>query len=151
MRELVFIQDLPVSLEAAWDFFSSPANLNEITPPDMHFEIIGQWPAKMYAGMFIRYKIRPMLNLPLTWVTEITQVKDRAFFIDEQRKGPYQIWHHEHHFEALPNGVRMTDKLYYSVGFGLLGKILGKLWVDAQVDKIFAYRKQILETRFGHL
>jgi ligand-binding SRPBCC domain-containing protein len=151
MRELHYIQDLPIGLEQAWDFFSSPANLNEITPPEMHFEILGQLPARMYEGMFIRYKIRPMLSIPLEWVTEITKVEDRAFFVDEQRKGPYNIWHHEHHFKAIPGGVRMTDKLYYDVGFGPLGTLLGKLWVDAQVDKIFAYRKVVLEQRFGKL
>jgi len=149
MRALHFVQDLPISLEQAWDFFSSPANLNEITPPEMHFRIRGDLPARMYEGMFIRYTLKPMLNVPVEWVTEITKVQEGKFFIDEQRKGPYRIWHHEHHFESVPGGVRMTDKLYYDIGFGPLGDLLGKLWVDAQVDKIFRYRKTRLEELFG--
>jgi ligand-binding SRPBCC domain-containing protein len=96
----------------------------------------------------IRYKIKPMFNIPLDWVTEITMVKDKVYFIDEQRKGPYRIWHHEHHFKEVEGGVLMTDKLYYDIGMSFIGAIAGKLWVDKQVQKIFAYRGKMLDEMF---
>ena len=148
MKHLTFEQFLPISLDQAWTFFSSPKNLNLITPPDLEFRILDELPDKMYQGMLIRYKIKPMLNIPLDWVTEITVIKDHQFFIDEQRKGPYRIWHHEHHFKAVEGGVLMTDKLYYDIGMGPIGIVAGKLWVDRQVQKIFNYRKTKLDELF---
>ena len=149
MKRLYSQQWLPISLDEAWDFFSSPKNLNEITPEDMVFEIKSDVPEKMYPGMFIMYSIRPMLNIPMKWVTEITHVSDRKFFVDEQRVGPYHIWHHEHHFEEKDGGVLMTDILHYNVGMSFLGWIASKLFVDKKVQGIFDYRYKILEQRFG--
>lgn len=149
MKRIVAEQFLPLSLEKAWDFFSSPKNLNEITPPEMTFKILYDIPEKMYEGMMISYKISPMLNIPLDWVTEITHVKDHEFFVDEQRIGPYAIWHHEHHFKALQGGVMMTDILHYHVGLGPLGWIASKLFVDAKVQGIFDYRFKKLEGMFS--
>jgi ligand-binding SRPBCC domain-containing protein len=148
VKYLEFEQLLPLSLEEAWSFFSSPANLNKITPDDLDFRIIGSLPDHMYQGMLIRYKIKPMLNIPVDWVTEITMIKDKSFFIDEQRKGPYKIWHHEHHFKAVEGGVLMTDKLYYDIGMGFIGTLAGRLWVDKQVEKIFTFRKKRLNELF---
>jgi ligand-binding SRPBCC domain-containing protein len=149
MKRLYSQQWLPISLDEAWDFFSSPKNLNEITPEDMVFEIKSDVPEKMYPGMFIMYSIRPMFNIPMNWVTEITHVSDRKFFVDEQRVGPYHIWHHEHHFEEKDGGVLMTDILHYNVGMSFLGWIASKLFVDKKVQGIFDYRYKILEQRFG--
>ena len=149
MKRLYSQQWLPISLDEAWDFFSSPKNLNEITPEDMVFEIKSDVPEKMYPGMFIMYSIRPMFNIPMKWVTEITHVSDRKFFVDEQRVGPYHIWHHEHHFEEKDGGVLMTDVLHYNVGMSFLGWIASKLFVDKKVQGIFDYRYKILEQRFG--
>lgn len=149
MKRLYRQQWLPISLEEAWDFFSSPKNLNEITPEDMVFEIKSEVPDKMYQGMFIMYSIKPMLNIPMKWVTEITHVVDRKYFVDEQRVGPYNIWHHEHHFEEKDGGVLMTDILHYDVGKSFLGTIASKLFVDKKVQGIFDYRFKILEKRFG--
>lgn len=149
MKRLYRQQWLPISLEQAWDFFSSPKNLNDITPEDMVFEIKTDVPEKMYEGMFIVYSIRPVLNIPIKWVTEITHVSDRKFFVDEQRVGPYNIWHHEHHFEEKDGGVLMTDILHYDVGKSFLGAIASKLFVDKKVRQIFDYRFKILEQRFG--
>ncbi len=148
MKRIVAEQFLPLSLEKAWDFFSSPKNLNEITPPEMTFKILYDIPEKMYEGMMISYKISPMLNIPLDWVTEITHVKDHEFFVDEQRVGPYAIWHHEHHFKAVEGGVMMTDILHYKVGLGILGSIASVLFVDSKVKGIFDYRFKKLETMF---
>lgn len=144
MKKLVQEQFLPISIEKAWDFFATPKNLNEVTPKDMVFKILGDIPDKMYQGMFIQYKITPMLNIQLDWCTEITHIQEGQFFVDEQRKGPYNIWHHEHHFKSVEGGVLMTDILHYDVGLGILGWIAGKLFVDNKVKQIFEYRKEIL-------
>lgn len=141
-------QILPISIEEAWDFFATPNNLNKITPPEMHFEIKSKVPKKMYEGLMIHYSIKPFLNIPLNWLTEITHIKEGAFFVDEQRKGPYAIWHHEHHFESHTKGVLMTDKLHYDIGMGFLGSIAGAVFVHRQVDRIFNHRQQILGELF---
>jgi ligand-binding SRPBCC domain-containing protein len=151
VKKLVFVQKLPITLDAAWEFFSSPKNLNEITPADMTFKITSDVSALMYEGMFITYKISPFLGIQMDWCTEITHIKDRAFFVDEQRKGPYNIWHHEHHFEAVSGGVKMTDILHYDIGKGPLGPIAGALFVDAKVQGIFNYRFKKLEELFGSM
>lgn len=149
MKHLTFEQFLPISLEEAWTFFSSPKNLNLITPSELEFRILDDLPDQMYQGMMIRYKIKPMLNIPLDWVTGITMIKDHQFFIDEQRIGPYKVWHHEHHFKAVDGGVLMTDKLYYDIGMGPLGYLAGKLWVDRQVQGIFKFREVKLKELFS--
>ncbi|MBP6385119.1 MAG: SRPBCC family protein [Pseudarcicella sp.] len=148
MKVLRSQQFLPISLSHAWDFFSSPKNLNEITPEDMVFKITSVLPEKMYQGMFITYKIAPVMNVPLDWVTEITQIEVNKYFVDEQRKGPYNIWHHEHHFQETQGGVLMTDILHYDIGMGVLGWIAGKLYVDAKVKGIFEYREKKLKELF---
>ncbi len=150
MKRLYTQQWLPISLDEAWDYFSSPKNLNDLTPKDMVFEIKSDIPDKMYQGMFIIYSIKPMLNIPMKWVTEITHVVDKKYFVDEQRIGPYHIWHHEHHFEEKDGGVLMTDILHYHVGKSFLGWIASKLFVDKKVKGIFEYRFKMLEGRYGH-
>ena len=142
-------QFLPIGLEKAWDFFSSPKNLNEITPEDIIFKILSDLPDKMYAGLIINYKVAPVLNIPLAWTTEITQVVPMQYFVDEQRKGPYNIWHHEHHFEAVEGGVIMRDILHYDIGRWLLGDLLGALFIHKKVSEIFDFRFKKLETMFG--
>ncbi|HRH56047.1 MAG TPA: SRPBCC family protein [Chitinophagales bacterium] len=148
MRRLEQIQELPIDINTAWDFFSSPKNLNEITPEEMVFEITSPLPEKMYEGMFITYNIKPMLNIPMQWCTEITHIKEQEFFVDVQRKGPYNIWHHEHHFKATQNGVLMTDILHYDIGKSFLGWVAGELFVHKKVKEIFEYRYKKLETYF---
>lgn len=141
LKEIKISQFLPLSLEDAWDFFSSPYNLYEITPSDMPFEILsGVKDKKMYEGMIIRYKIRPILNIPFNWVTEINHVKEKSHFVDEQRIGPYACWHHENHFIAVDGGVQIEDILHYAAPLGLLGKIAESLYVNNKVKQIFDYR-----------
>lgn len=148
MTTLEFKLFLPVSLEKAWDFFSTPLNLSKITPPEMNFVIRSKLPEKAYPGLFIIYTVSPVAGIPVTWVTEITQVKEPYYFVDEQRSGPYAIWHHEHHFEAVDGGVMMTDRLFYKVPFGILGKSADALFVRAKVNRIFSYREKILKQLF---
>jgi len=149
MKKLKQEQFLPISLDEAWSFFSTPKNLNEITPDDMVFEIISELPEKMYAGMIINYRLKPMLNIPINWCSEITHIKEKEYFVDEQRQGPYKLWHHEHHFKAVEGGVLMTDILHYDVGKWIAGRIAGKLFVDKKVKAIFKFRTQMLETYFN--
>jgi len=148
MKKLIRKQILPITIAQAWDFFSTPLNLNAITPKELTFEILGELPEKMYEGMFIRYKLTPILNIRLEWVTEITHIVPHRYFVDEQRLGPYQIWHHEHHFAEHPNGVLMTDILHYHIGKSVLGYLAGIGFVDAKVKQIFDYRFKILEQYF---
>lgn len=148
MKVLRSEQFLPISIQEAWDFFSSPKNLNEITPEEMTFKITSVVPDKMYEGLFITYKIAPMLNIPMDWVTEITHVKEPFYFVDEQRKGPYNIWHHEHHFKEVPGGVLMTDILHYDVGKSIFGWMASKMFVDRMVKNIFTYREEKLNILF---
>ncbi len=149
MNRIFQEQFLPISLDTAWSFFSNPANLNEITPEDMVFKITSTPPSIMYEGLFITYKIKPILNLEFDWCTEITHIKDKQFFVDEQRKGPYNIWHHEHHFKEVNGGVLMTDILHYDIGKGPFGWIAGKLFVHKRVNEIFTYRQEKLKDLFG--
>ncbi|MGQ9799154.1 MAG: SRPBCC family protein [Ignavibacterium sp.] len=143
-------QILPISLSTAWKFFSDPKNLSKITPKWLNFEIISKPPNRMYAGLIITYKVKPMLNIPRTWVTEITHVNEPYYFVDEQRFGPYKMWHHEHIFTEIPGvGVEMRDIVTYVVPFGLLGRIANSLFVRKKVLEIFEYRKEVLLKMFG--
>jgi len=144
------VQDLPISLDAAWDFFSSPANLKEITPSNLGFNIISKHHGeKMYPGQIIEYKVSPVLGIPLYWMTEITHVEDKKYFVDEQRFGPYSMWHHQHHFKAVEGGVEMTDIVHYKIPFWILGDIAHGLFVQNEVKKIFDHRFVAVEQRFG--
>jgi ligand-binding SRPBCC domain-containing protein len=139
------------SVDELWDFISSPANLKEITPDYMGFEVITpNLPEKMYAGMIIGYKVSPLLGIKMDWLTEITQVKELEFFIDEQRIGPYAIWHHQHHLTPIENGVFMKDIITYQPPLGFLGAMANKLVIEKKLKEIFSYRKVVLEKRFGN-
>ncbi len=149
MRVLQRDQFLPIPLDRAWDFFSSPFNLNAVTPAEMSFEITSEVPAGMYPGLIITYRIRPFLGVPFTWCTEITHIRERCYFIDEQRLGPYRMWHHEHRFREVENGVRMTDLLHYEIGKSFFGSLAGVLFVHRSISRIFDYRARALERLFG--
>jgi ligand-binding SRPBCC domain-containing protein len=143
------VQVLPISLEKAWDFFSSPANLAEITPKNLGFNIISKHHGeKMYAGQVIEYKVSPVLGIPLYWMTEITHVEQHKFFVDEQRFGPYSMWHHQHHFKEVPGGVEMTDIVHYKLPFWFLGDIANSVFVKKQLNDIFDYRFKAVEKIF---
>jgi ligand-binding SRPBCC domain-containing protein len=142
---------LPVSLNEAWNFFSRPENLNEITPPDVKFKITAAKEdiQRMYEGMFITYKISPFLGIYFDWVTEITHVEDKSFFVDEQRMGPYKIWHHEHHFKPISDSTtEMTDILHYAMPYGIFGKIAHAFAIKKQVQGIFTYRESKIKELF---
>jgi ligand-binding SRPBCC domain-containing protein len=132
----------------AWDFFSSPKNLQVITPPYLGFEIQSELPEKMYPGLFISYKVSPVLGIKLNWTTEITHVNEPHFFVDEQRVGPYTIWHHEHHFVQKEGGIEMTDIVSYKLPFGFLGRLVHPLLVAPKLNEIFAFRFKKVDELF---
>ena len=142
-------QKIPATKEEVWDFISSPKTLKEITPDYMGFEIQTELPEKMYPGMMIQYKVSPILGIKMTWVTEITHVEHEKFFVDEQRVGPYSMWHHQHHIQEIPGGILMEDIIDYQPPMGLLGDIANSLFIARQLNEIFAYRKEAVEKRFG--
>lgn len=150
--QLRIAQKIPASVDEVWNFISSPANLIKITPHYMGFEIISELlPQKMYQGMIICYKVSPVPGIKINWVTEITHAKEKEYFVDEQRIGPYAMWHHEHRLESIDGGVLMTDVVSYKPPFFFLGSIANSIFIRAQLRKIFDYRKTAIEKIFGHM
>ena len=143
-------QVLPISLQEAWAFFSTPTNLAKITPSHMGFEILYQsGGSKTYAGQIIRYRVNVLPGISVHWVTEITHVSEPNYFVDEQRFGPYALWHHQHRFREVANGVEMTDEVNYAIPLGWLGQLAGALFVHRQVNAIFDHRYQVLNAYFS--
>jgi len=141
-------QTFPISMDEAWEFFSNPVNLSKITPEHMGFSISSRPEEKMYPGQIITYTIGIFPGIKSSWVTEITHVKPKEYFVDEQRFGPYRMWHHEHHFKPVEQGIEMRDKVSYKIPFGLLGQGLHALFIQRQLKKIFSYRFKILNEKF---
>ena len=150
VNKLFYSQKLPISIDEAWDFLSSPNNLKLITPESMNFKIIDWDKKKAYPGQIIQYTVSPVLGLKIKWVTEITQVIRNSYFIDEQRFGPYSFWHHKHFIKEIDNGILMDDVIHYKIPFGLIGRILNKIYVQNKLDKIFKYRENKLNEIFGN-
>ncbi len=150
VNKLFYSQKLPISIDEAWDFLSSPNNLKLITPESMNFKIIDWDKKKAYPGQIIQYTVSPVLGLKIKWVTEITQVIKNSYFIDEQRFGPYSFWHHKHFIKEIDNGILMEDVIHYKIPFGFIGKILNKIYVQNKLDKIFKYRENKLNEIFGN-
>ncbi len=150
IHSLRAVQKIPVAVSKAWDFFASPANLDAITPGDMSFKTITEFKGeKIYPGQIIEYKVSPILRIPLHWKTEITQVENEKFFIDEQRKGPYSLWRHQHHFVEINGGVEMTDIVFYKNPLGIIGEAANTLFVKDRLRKIFEFRFRKIEELLG--
>ena len=143
-------QKVNASKSEVWDFISSPGNLKHITPAYMGFDITSKNTSeKMYEGMIISYQVKPLLGIKTNWVTEITHINKGHFFIDEQRMGPYKMWHHQHFIEEIPNGVLMKDIVSYIPPFGFLGAIANQLMIKSKLKQIFAFRKAALDKKYG--
>jgi len=142
-------QNLPISMDDAWDFLSSPANLKTITPDYMSFDIVSGADRPMYPGQIIQYIVTPVLGIKTKWVTEITHVKYKKYFVDEQRFGPYALWHHKHFIKEIEGGVEMEDIIDYKVPFGWLGQLVQPILVKPKLEEIFKYRTKKLEELFG--
>ena len=143
-------QHVPATLDEVWAFFSDARNLLAVTPPHLNLKVTNEvWGQTVYAGQVMTYKVKPLLGIPLSWMTEITHVEEKSYFVDEQRKGPYKLWHHQHHFRAVEGGVEMTDLVHYRLPFGPLGSIAHGLIVKEELEKIFTYRYQKIVELFG--
>lgn len=140
---------LPITLDEAWNFFSSPINLKEITPDHMGFHIMSQHDPVMYPGQIISYKVSPLLGINMNWVTEITHVEPQKFFVDDQRIGPYKMWHHKHFFQKISNGVEMIDEVHYRLPLPIVSNRLHSILVKPKLKEIFEYRTKVLEGKFG--
>ena len=144
-------QKLPISAKKAWEFLSDPNNLAEITPRYMNFKILSGADRSIFAGQIIQYKVTPVLGITLKWVTEITHVKENEYFVDEQRFGPYSLWHHKHFIKEIDGGVEMEDVVDYKIPFGILGQIAHPFFVKNKLKQIFKFREKKLIKLFGKL
>jgi ligand-binding SRPBCC domain-containing protein len=143
-------QKIPSTVEKVWDFISSPRNLKLITPEYMGFDVISkELPEKMYAGMMISYLVSPVLGIKTLWVTEITHVNELSYFVDEQRVGPYKMWHHQHLIQPIENGVLMTDIVDYQPPLGFVGAIANHVVIRHKLEEIFSFRTGKLVEYFG--
>ena len=142
-------QNLPISLEEAWEFLSNPKNLKVITPDYMGFKTLSGEDRPMFAGQIIQYIVTPVMGIPMKWVTEITHVQEKKYFVDEQRFGPYSLWHHKHFLKEIPGGVEMEDIVDYKVPIGILGQMVHPFLVKPKLKEIFDFRRQKLIALFG--
>ncbi len=150
VHQLVRKQLIKRPIDDVWDFFTDPKNLEKLTPDNMSFVITSEnHDGNIYPGQIITYKVAPILNIPLFWMTEITHVIPDKLFVDEQRRGPYKLWHHQHIFEDTEEGVLMTDKVHYELPFSLLGSIAHSLFVKRQLRNIFDFRMSAVEKTFN--
>ena len=143
------VQYLPISIEKAWQFFSHPLNLSEITPPWLNFKLTQNVPENIHAGMIISYHLTPVPYIPVNWITEITHMRKPDFFVDEQRYGPYKFWHHQHLFKPNGNGTDMIDIVHYAPGYGFLGNLINRFIVSPRLETIFDYRYEKLTRLFN--
>ena len=149
MYRLERTQQLNCTIDVAWNFFSSPHNLEKITPAKMKFLILSDLKEEIFEGMIIDYKIRPLFNFPVRWTTRITQVDFQKSFTDFQQKGPYKTWNHNHQFEVNENGVLMKDIVDYQLPYGWLGDLVHSMLVKRKLERIFNFRYQVLEELFN--
>jgi len=141
--------NLPITIDEAWKFLSDPGNLKVITPDYMGFKIISGTDRAMYAGQIISYKVSPLLGLKMNWVTEITHVDDRKYFVDEQRMGPYSMWHHKHFLKEIEGGTEITDVVHYKLPISIIANRFHSILVKPKLKEIFEYRTKALLTMFG--
>jgi ligand-binding SRPBCC domain-containing protein len=143
-------QVVSAGLAECWKFFSNPCNLSKITPPDLGFQVLSELPDEIYEGMIVEYRVRPLLGIPMTWLTEITHVRGPNYFVDEQRVGPYALWHHEHEFVEMADGrTALIDRVHYVLPFSPFSEVIHPIVVAPQLEKIFAYRVEAVEKIFG--
>ena len=144
-------QQLPISLDKAWEFLSNPKNLAIITPDYMSFEIISKIDRPLYTGQIIQYIVTPLLGIKTKWVSEITHIEEKKYFVDEQMYGPYTLWHHKHFVKEIEGGVELEDIIDYKVPLGILGQLVHPFLVKPKLEEIFNYRQEKLVALFGEM
>lgn len=149
MYRLSNTQKLPISLDEAWEFLSNPTQLENITTDELSFQKLHDIPDKMYEGMLMQLRLKPFLGIPIDWLTEITHIKEKEYFIDEQRVGPFRFWHHEHRVLPIEGGVEIQDTVHYVMPFSIFGRFVHWLFLRKQVENIFIYREETMEKVFG--
>ena len=142
-------QKLPITIDEAWEFLSNPGNLKTITPDYMSFDILSGADRPMYSGQIIQYIVTPIMGIKTKWVTEITHIKDKEYFVDEQRFGPYALWHHKHFIKEIDGGIEMEDIIDYKVPLGILGQFVHPFMVRPKLEEIFNYRQKKLIELYG--
>jgi ligand-binding SRPBCC domain-containing protein len=149
VHRLVSIQKLPLSLDETWKFFSNPYNLLTITPPFLNLKVTNEiFGDEAYAGQIITYKVKPFAGIDLSWMTEVSHVEKEKMFVDEERKGPYQLWHHQHHFRTIEGGTEMRDIVHYRLPFGIIGEVAHPL-VKKKLLEIFQFRFETINELFS--
>ena len=141
-------QFLPVDINTAWKFFSSPKNLEKITPPFMKFDITSDRIDEIYEGQIITYKIRSSAFARSNWVTRITNLEERCSFTDEQLFGPYKFWHHRHEFNEVDDGVFMKDIVHYKLPFAIITPLI-EPYVKKKLTQIFKFRQEVCDKLFS--
>ncbi|MEL4454737.1 SRPBCC family protein [Lutimonas vermicola] len=140
---------VPIDIDEAWEFLSDPSNLKVITPDYMGFHILSATEPVMYSGQIISYTVSPLLGVKLNWVTEITHVDDKKYFVDEQRIGPYAMWHHKHFLKEIENGTEIRDVVHYKLPLPLIANRFHSILVKPKLKEIFKYRSKALVSMFG--
>ena len=140
---------LPVGRNEVWDFFSKPSNLSKLTPGEMNLKVSKDNDREVYEGMELQFEVSPIMGIHMKWISRITKVKKGEYFIDEQLKGPFAFWRHEHRFNAVDGGTEVVDILTYKMPMGKLGKLAYPLLVKGKIEDLFVYRKQELQEIFG--
>jgi ligand-binding SRPBCC domain-containing protein len=137
-------------LRDCWLFFSNPQNLARLTPPALDFQVLSDVPEEIYPGLMIQYRVRPLFGLPLIWLTEISHVEPERSFVDEQRLGPYRLWHHEHHFRGLDEyHTEMRDRVHYILPFAPFSEFMHPWLVKPKLEQIFDYRERETQQIFN--
>jgi ligand-binding SRPBCC domain-containing protein len=144
-------QQLPITLDKAWEFLSNPKNLAIITPDYMSFKIMSKIDRPLYTGQIIQYIVTPLLGIKTKWVSEITHIEEKKYFVDEQMYGPYALWHHKHFVKEIEGGVELEDIIDYKVPLGILGQLVHPFLVQPKLEEIFNYRQEKLVTLFGEM
>jgi len=144
-------QQVPITIKEAWEFLSAPQNLKVITPDYMGFTIVSETKKAMYPGQIIQYIVTPVMGIKTKWVTEITHVKENEYFVDEQRFGPYSLWHHKHFIKEIEGGIEMEDLIHYKLPMGFLGQMAHPFLVKPKLNEIFEYRRKKLIELFGEI
>ncbi len=140
---------IPSNIDEVWDFFSSPKNLQRITPPEMKFKILSNnLPECISDKLLIEYSVVPLLSIKVNWTTVIHNVDKPFFFVDEQLKGPYRKWIHKHSFHKTDNGTIMKDEVEYAIPFEPIGSLLLKKTIQKKLKHIFDYRTQAIKNIF---